>query len=188
MANHIAVDIETWGLGPYSVIVSIGAVEFDPHRPGELGHTFEVAIDPVSSQRAGLRIEADTVAWWMASARNEAREHWLGLLKFDVQSALSGFAQWLDVVGPAKDRLIWGNGANFDNVRLIEAYKLINMEEPWKHWQDRCFRTIKSLDAGNRRAPPGPAPLGVKHTALYDAAYQALWMQNIVHINQLPII
>jgi hypothetical protein len=64
------------------------------------------------------------------------------------------------------------------------------MDVPWKFYQDRCFRTIKSLDPGGRLRPtavlPG-VPAGIAHTALADAFHQAAWMQNICDHLKLEI-
>jgi DNA polymerase III epsilon subunit-like protein len=47
--KDVMLDIETLGNRPYSIILSIGAVEFDP-RTGNMGNEFYVLIDHVSSR------------------------------------------------------------------------------------------------------------------------------------------
>ena len=67
--QNVMVDIETLGTSSNSVILSIGAVEFDNEN---LGAEFEVYIDPESCTDHGLVIDAPTVMWWLGQS-NEAR-------------------------------------------------------------------------------------------------------------------
>lgn len=181
--KHVMLDLETMGTNPYSVIISIGAVHFDPDGDA-IRDSFEVAVDPVSSVAAGLRLDTDTVFWWMDEARDAPRKRWMSLLKFELPIALYGFRDWLDHISEDKEKhsdvRIWGNGANFDNMLLSCAYKAAKIDVPWVFVQDRCFRTIKGLDPKGTLKPDHNflAP-GTAHTALYDAIYQARWMQNI---------
>lgn len=189
MTKHIMIDLETWGTKPYSLIVMIGAVHFDPDKPGVFRDSFEVALDPISSQKAGLRIDADTVSWWMDPKQDEAREHWFKMLKFELPMALDGFSTWLDTFSTIEERCIWGNGSNFDNALLEQAYQVAGRDKPWSYKGDRDFRTIKALDV-NRILHPAEGKIvnsGVKHTALYDAFWQAAYMQNIVDQLKLAI-
>ena len=132
MTKHIMVDLETWGNGPKAIPVSIGACRFDP-MGGEIEDRFHVAIDPASAKAAGLEISTDTLLWWLAKERGEARDAWLDHERIDLYSALSGFAQWA-----TSDELnnVWGNGATFDNVILRSAFEAVGMAPPWKFWPD----------------------------------------------------
>ena len=60
MSVNVMVDLETLGNGSESVIISIGAVEFDPET-GELGREFYKVVDAQSCVDAGLKIDASTV-------------------------------------------------------------------------------------------------------------------------------
>jgi len=183
MNHHFMLDIETWGKQPYSVIIALGAVHFNPNVVGEIFSRFYVAIDPVSAQKAGLRIDADTVAWWMNPEQRAALDRWFSELKLELPMALDGFTQWLDVEAPEiKERMIWGNGASFDNMLLANAYQAVNEEQPWKYYGDRCFRTMKNLIGARDIAPPIE---GTAHHALDDAVQQARWLQNIIYQNNI---
>ncbi|EAZ1146628.1 3'-5' exoribonuclease, partial [Salmonella enterica] len=52
--NHLMVDLETMGNGPYAPVISIGAVFFDPNT-GETGEDFSVNISLESSMRYRAR-------------------------------------------------------------------------------------------------------------------------------------
>ena len=200
--KHVMLDIETWGVKPFSTIISIGAVYFDPKLNNPIKDGFHVAIDPEAAQRNGFRVDASTLLFWMKMANRDALEKWRTMDKLDPQTAFFSFGQWLhglfdltkdptahDGLGipdgqtfdPADFICMWGNGAAFDNVLLRSGYELLQLEPPWKHWNDRCFRTMKNLRAPNvdpkRIMPPRE---GIVHDALSDAVHQAQWLCNIV--------
>lgn len=166
--QHVMLDLETWGTKADAVIISIGACIFEPHGDQILDR-FYVAIDPDSCVDAGLSMDVGTLMWWMAPERNFPRQRWHGQEKVDLYTALEGFAQW------CPDGYVWGNGVAFDNVILSTAYKKMQLQQPWKFWNDRCYRTLKSLAPG--------LPLhrtGEHHDALDDAVSQARHLQAIV--------
>ena len=74
---------------------------------------------------------------------------------------------------------MWGNGAAFDNAILSTAYALCEIEPPWIYWNDRCYRTVKSL---NRSIPF--IRLGTHHNALSDAESQATHLMQIFRSNK----
>lgn len=171
MATHIMIDLETLGTRHNAVILSIGAVKFDPGIPADIQDRFHVAVDPSSCQNFGLEIDASTVMWWLHADRDMAREKLLGHLRFDLPTALEGFALWFG----QESMPVWGNGATFDNMILRSAYEATHIPCPWKYWHDRCFRTVKNM-------VPAIAQLhlGVLHDAANDAASQALHLQVLV--------
>jgi exodeoxyribonuclease VIII len=146
----------------------VGAVKFDP-RVDELGDKFYVDIDPESCVKHGLRMDVSTVMWWLKQteeARNAVTDH----ERLDLPAALEGFADWFG----STSLPTWGNGATFDNVIVRNAYTLCDIACPWEYYDDRCFRTLKSL------SDVRPPRAGLRHHALDDAIYQAQTMQMIV--------
>jgi DNA polymerase III epsilon subunit-like protein len=166
--HHVMLDLETWGTGPDAAIVSIGACIFVP-TTDEIVDRFHVAIDPVSNQEFGRKTDALTILWWMHSDRDVARKRWLDADKVDLWTALEGFGQW------CPNAPVWGNGATFDNVILSSAYKTVGLDQPWKFWHDRCYRTLKGLAPAIKLVREGD-----HHDALDDAVSQAKHMQAIV--------
>ena len=178
----------------------IGAVWFDPNQPGVIHEKFQVTLDPIAAQKAGFRMDADTVCWWMSPEQRVALDKWRGILHFPPDLALNGFSMWLDELDendppdpevpepkdgyPIKHRVLWGNGAAFDNVLLTQAYQVMNLRRPWGYSGDRCFRTMKSFPAADAMRPPG---FGVQHDAQDDAEYQARWLQNILQAANLTL-
>jgi exodeoxyribonuclease VIII len=173
--KHIMLDLETLGTSPYSTIIMIGACVFDPCaivQSAVVTDRFEVAIDP--AQSAGLRMDATTVLWWMDAGRDEARKVWLGKPKVPLREALDGFADWL-MSHKASGVRIWGNGSDFDNALLHQAYEVAQRDAPWSFRHNRCFRTLRSLLALEEGHY-----LGTAHTALADAENQAIRANQII--------
>ena len=171
---HVMLDLETMGTAMTSAIVSIGAVEFDPNS-NRIGTSFHEHILLNNSIRAGFTLSASTVLWWMNQsddARSRVTRGQVGAAT--VVAALQGFSGWLDGLAPKKDRVIWGNGAAFDNALLASAYEKTGLECPWEFWNDACYRTIK-----NRHPVIKLVREGVHHDACDDALSQAKHLQAI---------
>src|SRR5690606_12661716 len=64
--NHIMLDLETLDTASSAVVVSIGAVAFDPYT-NAIGDKFyvEMTEDIAEQQKKGRTISGDTVRWWM---------------------------------------------------------------------------------------------------------------------------
>jgi exodeoxyribonuclease VIII len=169
-------DLETLGTGPNALIISIGAVKFDPQAIAEVEEKFHVGIDLSSlpPNAYGFDIEPGTVSWWLSPERAPGRDALSQVPKTDIASALDGFAMWV-----ANDTLMWGNGAAFDNVLLRNAYMKLGLIPPWNCWEDRCYRTLKNL------APSLQVTrVGAHHSAVEDALTQAYHLQQVVkHLN-----
>jgi len=155
------IDLETMGSGSNAAIVAIGAVKFDKRGTREI---FYKTIKLESSVSFGLDIDADTVMWWLKQ-NDEARRALTEEEGETLNFALSCFNTWV-----GDDPIVWGNGSDFDNVILANAYKktAVQKELPWKFWNNRCYRTMKSLyrDVKMERK-------GTHHNALDDAISQA---------------
>lgn len=157
--THVMVDLETLGVNPGSVIISIGAVEFEPGE--ELSNEFYRSIDIESCEEVGLEIEADTLSWWMEQDE-------------DVQDVLTGGEDLRTVLEEFNSYYdgadwIWANSPSFDCEMLKAAYDATDLQVPWEFRDERCFRTIRSI--------PGAVWVkreGDHHNALDDAKYQAM--------------
>ena len=168
MSKHIMVDLETLGQSPGCSILSIGAVVFDPYNR-TLGGEFYRVVNRASCNAAGLSEDASTLAWWQrqnAKAREviaEAETAPLGIAE-----AIEEFSAYVRGFGGGDVR-IWGNGSDFDNAILAVCYERTGQKMPWRFWNNRCFRTLKSLSPKGKEAPRQ----GVYHNALDDAKTQA---------------
>lgn len=166
---HVMMDLETLDTKPGAVLLSIGAVVFD-YKNDLLGAEFHQIINVASSVAAGCTISQSTTDWWAkqsAEARKTLDDAQAGKGK-DLRDVLLNFGHYLDVLGPPSKTLLWGNGSDFDNVLLIAAYEKAGLTPPWKFYNNRCYRTLKSLKPGIKLTREG-----TYHNALDDAKTQA---------------
>lgn len=176
--KHVMVDIETLGKGNDAVILSIGAVKFDPWAQGtKVDESFYVAVNPESCQALGLKMDASTIMWWMGDERTEARSKMTREERVDLPEALYGFADWFGL----ESLPTWGNGATFDNVILKSAYNACSLSLPWKYWDDKCYRTVKGLAPSVKLERQGTF-----HNALDDAISQALHLRKLFFALRIP--
>ena len=131
------IDMETLDVSPNCVILTIGAVRFDPKGSGvierlELRPTIED-----QTEQYGRVINEDTLKWW-GTQSPEAQHEALGdqgRISFkECMERLSKFC-W-------NRRAIWSNGASFDCVIAESAFRQLNMPIPWNFWSVRDTRTL----------------------------------------------
>lgn len=157
--KDVMLDLETLGVRPNAAVFAIGAVKFGG---GCLGDEFYARIDVEDAVRAGLVMDVSTVRWWMRQGEEARGELESGE---PLCVVLVRFAEWLGT-----DARVWGNGANFDQVILREAYRAAEIVCPLDPFLDRCYRTLKNL----RRDVRKPSLQGTAHNALDDAKAQAV--------------
>ena len=179
--NHIMLDLETLDTGPDAVVIGIGAIVFDPESQ-KLGDTFyvEMSDDIDAQQRLGRTISGGTLTWWMGQ-NTEAKAIFSkdGVspdIRIPTYDALQKFKSFVEANG-AGTAMLWGNGANFDNVILRNLYSAFGMVAPWKFYNDRCHRTVKNL-AITLHNPEFQERIGTHHNALDDAITQAVHLQR----------
>lgn len=169
--DHVMIDLETLDTLSHGVILSIGAVKFNEKTISD--EAFYRVLTIESNLEEHRTISPDTIRWWFkqdAAAKgvfSEPNQVTLGL-------ALAELRTWFGTDYQADFTKVWGNGADFDISMLAHAFG--TQGTPWKFYNVRCFRTIKSMEAA--RAVPKPANAGA-HNALYDAMAQAQHLQAI---------
>jgi hypothetical protein len=174
--KDIMVDLETLSTRSNAIIVSIGAVYFDET---DIGDTFYRRIDISDSIRSGkYALDADTLKWWLKQS-DEARQELTSSDSGEVKEVLKEFASFIK----DKEHRVWGNGAAFDNVILQNAFMLSGIYPPWVYWNDRCFRTVKSMFSDI----PEPGRQGTHHNALDDAKHQVAHLQKIYEEEKLVL-
>ena len=178
--NHIMLDIETLDITPTAVILSIGAIVFDPKNPDSCNevtdtNTFFWAID--SKDQQGRTVSDDTVKWWSMQDKETVALNCFGTSK--LRTVLHNFNTWVQSVGSYGDTPVWCKGTDFDTVILKNAYEQLNMQLPWRYNQVRDLRTVMKLYNVKTSAT-------VKHDALSDAVDQAKVLSTLYTRYEFP--
>lgn len=154
--DRVMVDIETLGINPGAVIVSIGAVTFD----GDKHETFYQSVSVQSATNAGLTVDGDTLEWWLGQDGDATEQLTGGQPLGRALADFNAFVRGADE--------LWANSPSFD-LRIIEAaMDAVGIEPEWEFYQERDFRTLKNLP-GRPDLPRGDD----EHHAMADAYHQA---------------
>lgn len=169
------VDIETLAKGGRAKIASIGCVILDVRSLEITSHFY--AVVETKDQHARYA-EADTVEWWLKQAVESPgafRELFVESCKpkVSLDAALRDLSDWLKREFDGEPINMFGNGPEFDNVILDDAYDQIGIDLPWSYWNNQSVRTMLlmyRLLSGNKQ--PNIKFEGDKHNALADAAHE----------------
>lgn len=164
MKENLMIDIETLGVKPGCVVLSIGAVEFDSNGLGEM---FYDIIEPETCTDWGLVIEPRTTMWWMDQPE-AARKALTNAKRSPLDAVLKDFIakfRW-------RGKKVWANGAAFDFPILEAAFQAVGLKQPWEYWGMNCYRTLKNLVPRDVYESCKVEPT-VAHDALADACAQA---------------
>ena len=163
-------DIETLGTRPQSVVLTIGAVKFDPWAVDvDTDNGLYSRIDVDEQIEMGRHIHQDVIDWWGKQAE-DVREEALGDHdRTNLNDMLDQINRF--VVGADN---IWCQGPAFDIVILENLYRQLERPTPWQFWQIRDSRTLFGVHGD-------PRDKGAKgaHNALIDCFYQAQAVQQV---------
>ncbi len=171
---HIMCDLETLGKSAGDIIVTAAFAQFDL-KTGTIGEKLLINIDPASSEKAGLKLNAETVMWWMRQSP-EAQQALISKDALTLSAALTqitNFCKSTRACNQEGSMNLWGNGSMFDNAFLEAAYKITDTPEPWSFWEHRDVRTLVQLakefgfDVKKETKMAGTA-----HNALDDVLHQ----------------
>jgi len=172
MANtDVMIDLETLATSTDAVVLTIGAVKFDPFGSDikePAMDSFYVKIDIDSCDELGLVANDDTIAWWAQQTKEAQAEAFEGTDRIHIREA---FDQLYKFCWGAKR--VWSNGAAFDIPICEHVYRKLNKAIPWSFWAVRDVRTAFDLGINPNRPPV------LAHHALQDAWNQAVGIQNV---------
>lgn len=132
----------------------------------ELLDEFFIKIDPA---KQNLAEDLATVEWWAEQDEASRENTFGGTISLD--AALGKFSTFCRSQG---EFYIWSRGPEYDIASLSAAYAAVKRDIPWKYFNTRCHRTMEAL-APHICFKRG----GVRHHALDDAKYQALFLQDV---------
>jgi hypothetical protein len=164
--RRVMIDIETLDTLPTAMILSIGAVAFDPeNRSDSPDQAFYRLID-VSRAPVGT-INPQTVLWWFQ--QNEiAKSALTKAANADIETVLVDLSDFIH----KSDTEVWASPATFDIPILEHAYRQCGLTVPWHYRNIRCWRTLRET---LRIAPIKSA---IEHHALSDAQAQVAEFRN----------
>lgn len=167
MKKHLMVDLETLAVSPNAVVLSLGAVHFDPFGKNHLDEIY-FRIDLDDQDKLGREIDPNTLDWWAKqdpAIMEEAFNPTGRLSLIDAVEQFHKFAWGCDA--------FWSHGSTFDLVIIENIYRQLSKPVPWQYWQLRDTRTI--FDLGHDPEMPKES----KHDALADAIRQSIGVQNV---------
>ena len=167
----VMIDLETLGTASDTVVLSIGAVEFDV-KTKKLGRTFYCEL-PIQSQiNMGRSITAATLNWWMKQEGSaQAVLDAAMSCKDNLDVLVNDFHTFL---GTSRPLSVWGNGATFDISILESLFKDVNLKAPWAFTHVMDLRTFRRFVAKGKKVEVA----GVKHNALDDSIAQAKYVME----------
>ena len=162
-------DLETLSTRPNAVILTLGAVKFNPFSLVDPGPGLYIRPDVDEQIAQGRDVQDETVNWWMSQAE-DVREEALGTDgRISVESMYRQLNRFL--VGADS---IWAQGPLFDFAILENLYRQYGWPTPWQYWQIRDSRTLFGVHGD----PRVKGKVGL-HNALEDCVSQATAVQQV---------
>jgi len=180
--QDVMIDIETLSTKPGAVVLTIGAVIFDPESE-ELGQTFSIRLPAQEQIERGALVDIQTIRWWMDQSMEARQAAFEGPCADSVAQGLGKFSRFLKKI-PAEKLRLWSNGPAFDSAQLQILYRRfhdgLGDENAWpvRYNADRDCRTIFDLAYPDEAIPVSDKR--VAHNALDDAIWQAMAVQTCV--------
>ena len=168
----VMLDIETLGTRPECVVVTLGAVKFNPYKLDDPGPGIYMRLDADEQLELGREVQDETMRWWLDQAE-DVREEALGdgtdRIKLEqMYRELNRFLVGVDS--------IWCQGPAFDIVILENIYRQMGWPTPWQFWQIRDSRTLFGVHGDPREKNKSGL-----HNALEDCVSQAQGVQKIYY-------
>jgi hypothetical protein len=159
-AHHTMIDIETLGVSPGSVVLTLAAVSREMQ--------FYDKISFESSALLGLTVDTETLAWWERQQKDIFDEARSGTKI--VSQVMTEFVNHLFDIRKANDGqlTIWGNGASFDAPLLEAVFQKLGWLVPWSYKESLCYRTMAAVFPQIQK----PFKPHGTHNALVDARWQ----------------
>lgn len=185
MTKHFMVDIETLSTAVNAVVLSVGAVEFDPFTD-KIEREFyrELRLD----MQHARNVSADTVHWWAKQLTENNATNILAKANADkipphtVVFELAEFFKCGGLYGTTqpeeyKNIEVWACDPDFDLAILSNLYSELNLPVPWKFYKTRSVRTARMLnEVAGIEVPKAP----VTHNALEDCIRQAKEVSDLL--------
>ena len=176
MAIDVMLDLESLATTPDAVILTFGAVKFNPFDlDADISKALYLRVDVDEQIALGRRVDPSTIEWW-GKQPEEVREEALGE---SGRVSLEEFTSQLNKFLVGANR-IWAQGPVFDITMMENLYRQLGKPCPWNFYVIRDSRTLlKALGDENRPRRE------LLHNALADCVYQAQAVQRVVSKHEL---
>ena len=161
------VDLETMAVTPRAVVLTLGAVHFNPYGNG-YGDKLYLRFDLDDQDKLNREIDPNTLDWWAKQDPKVMEEAFSPDDRVPLKDAMDQFHKFAWGCDA-----FWAHGSLFDIAILEDLYRQIEKPVPWQYWQIRDTRTIFDLGWNP------DMPQASKHDALQDAIRQSIGVQNI---------
>jgi len=171
MTLDVMIDIESLDTSPDCVILSIGAVSFNPKG---MGIVEKLSLRPTieeQTEKYNRVINEATLKWWSEQTDDAILES-LG------DDNRISFAECMDELYKFcwNRRAVWSHGAPFDIVAMESAWRNLEMRIPWPYHTVRDTRTLYELAGVSLKDKKYTTK--TTHKAVEDAEHQALVVQD----------
>ena len=169
MANDIMIDIESLDTTPDCVILTIGAVRFDPKG---IGVVEKLELRPTideQTEKYGRTISESTLAWWSGQSATAQEEAFGDKDRISFKECMEKLYKFC-----WNRKAVWSHGAPFDVVVMESAMRNLNIQIPWPFYTVRDTRTLFDI-TGVSLKDGGHV---TTHRAVEDAERQAIIVQK----------
>lgn len=167
MPTSVMLDLETLSTRPDSVVLTLGAVKFNPYTLQPPGPGLYIRPDVDEQLAQGRHVQEETLQWWLKQSEEIREEALTQEGRVSVISMYEDLNKFL--VGVDE---IWCQGPVFDITILENLYYQFGWPVPWNYWQIRDSRTLFSVHGDIREK-------NNLHNALADCVSQAVAVQKI---------
>ena len=166
---HVMIDIETLSTTPDAVVMSVGAVKFDPKATSPPTNKTLWRPDIDEQTERDRHVSESTLEWWSKQPAHIQEDAFSDDHRVEVLSFMKELNRYC--VGAEK---IWCQGPQFDLLILENLYSQWGHHYGWQFWQVMDCRTLFQL----MPTDPRKAIQQDLHSADADAYFQALGVQQ----------
>jgi hypothetical protein len=164
---HGMIDLETLSTRPDAVILTLGAIKFNPYTQDDPYDPLYFKVDVDAQTALGRHVQPDTIDWW-GTQPQEIQDEALGESdRESLEDTIKKFNKWCVGIDT-----FWCQGPLFDYAILQHFYAQQEKPCPWQYWGIRDSRTLFSLYKETETVKADA------HNALADCDYQAKKVQR----------
>ena len=164
---HGMIDLETLSTRPDAVILTLGAIKFNPYTQDDPYDPLYFKVDVDAQTALGRHVMEDTINWWSTQPQEIQDEALVEGGRESLEDTVKKINRW----GVGID-VWWCQGPLFDFAILQNLYAQLDKPCPWQYWGIRDSRTLFSLYKETETVKADA------HNALADCDYQAKKVQR----------